>query len=300
MGERTFRNPSRPLILVAVVATAIAAAAVAVVLVLARGTAVPAIAPPATIAVRAGFEPGTPEFGDRIDARIVIALNNRTVRPQTLRYSYGLAPLSPLGAARSSRSSSGDLDLVTVVAPVACLTSPCVARKGVTALVLPRLHATVLRTSGASETVTASWPTLAVRGRVLASDLASASPRFEANTSPPTPSYGISPSTLATLLDVVAVVAAVGAVALLAWQALVFARRRPARRVDPLERALRLARQAEGLPVPHRRRALGLLARLLGRDRLSSAASDLAWSEHRPEPDELEELVSEIERGRPG
>jgi hypothetical protein len=69
--------------------------------------------------------------------------------------------------------------------------------------------------------------------------------------------------------------------------------------VDALERALRLAREAERLPVPHRRRALGLLARLLGRDHLSSAASDLAWSEHKPEPDELEALVSEIERGRP-
>ena len=65
-----------------------------------------------------------------------------------------------------------------------------------------------------------------------------------------------------------------------------------------LERALALAREAEQRPPPDRRRALGLLARLLGpRDpRLAGAADDLAWSAPAPTSDELAELVTEVER----
>ncbi len=298
MVKRTLRPPARPLTLIAGLAILVAAA-VAVVLLLGADVNAPTIAPPATISVHPEFDPATPGFGDRIDAKIVIALNRRSVRPQTLRYSYGLSPLTQLGAPRSSRYASGDLELVTLVAPVTCVTAPCVARKGVTTLTFPAVRATVMTTTGARQSVAARWPALPIRGRVLASDLASSSPKFQGNGSPPIPSYSVAPSTLATLLDVLAALCVVGAVALVAWQALVMIRRRPARRLDPLERALRLAREAESQPVPHRRRAVGLLARLLSRDRLSSKANDLAWSEHNPEPDELEALVSEIERRTP-
>ena len=299
MVKRTLRSPPRPLRSIAVVAVLVAAAAVAVVLLLGASANVPMITPPAAIAVHAQFDPATPEFGDRIDAKIVIALNARAVRPRTLRYSYGLAPLTQLGRAQSSRFVSGDLELVTIVTPVTCVTAACVSRKGVTTLTFPPVTATVSRTTGARQSVSTRWPALPIRGRVLASDLASSSPKFQGSASPPAPSFSVAPSTLATLLDVLAALCAVGAVGLVAWQAMVIVRRRPAREVDALERALRLAREAESQPVPHRRRALGLLARLLGRDGLSSTASDLAWSEHQPEPDELEALVSEIERRSP-
>jgi hypothetical protein len=297
--QGTLRKPARPLIWIAVAVAALAAAAVAVVLVVGGSADVPAIAPPAPIAVHAGFEPANVEFGDRIQAHVVIALDRRAVRPQTLRFSYGLAPLAPLAPARTSRSVSGDLELVSVVEPLACVSGQCVARKGVTTLTFPPVRATVSRANGTAASVSVRWPALAVRGRVSGSDLASASPTFETNTSPPAPSYRVSPGTLASVLEVLAVVCALGAVGLAAWQAVLFARRRPSRRVDPLERALRLTREAEDLPVPHRRRALGLLARLLRRDDLSSAASDLAWSEQEPEPDQLEALVSEVERSGP-
>jgi len=299
MVKRTLRPPARPLISIAAVAVLVAAAAVAIVLLVGAGTNVPTITPPATIAVHAEFDPATPAFGDRIDAKIVIALNDHRVRPQTLRYSYGLAPLTELGRPRASRFVSGDLELVTLVAPVTCVTAPCVARKGVTTLTFPPVRATVIQTTGARQSAATRWPALPIRGRVLASDVASSSPKFQGSASPPAASYTVAPSTLVTLLDVLAAMFAVGAVGLVAWQTIVIVRRRPARGGDPLERALRLAREAEAQPVAHRRRALGLLARLLGRDGLSSAASDLAWSEHKPEPDELEALVSEIERRTP-
>jgi hypothetical protein len=74
-------------------------------------------------------------------------------------------------------------------------------------------------------------------------------------------------------------------------------RRRPAS-VDELGRALRLAREAERRPEQDRRRALGLLARLLeARDRrLAGTASDLAWSKPTPERDALTTLVRDVER----
>ena len=75
--------------------------------------------------------------------------------------------------------------------------------------------------------------------------------------------------------------------------------RRRASQPGGLERALRLAREAQQRPAPDRRRALALLGRALGRDRRSGVARALAWSEPVPEPQELEALVSEIEQGRP-
>jgi hypothetical protein len=64
-----------------------------------------------------------------------------------------------------------------------------------------------------------------------------------------------------------------------------------------LARAVALAREAERRPTPDRRRALGLLALLLGsrERRLADAADELAWSAPAPTPDALAELVTEVE-----
>jgi hypothetical protein len=73
-------------------------------------------------------------------------------------------------------------------------------------------------------------------------------------------------------------------------------RRRRGAPEGPLARAIRLARSAKALPGPERRRALELLARVLGRSELQREATELAWSEPTPEPAELELLVQAIER----
>jgi hypothetical protein len=71
---------------------------------------------------------------------------------------------------------------------------------------------------------------------------------------------------------------------------------------DELARALRLVREAETRPVPDRRRALALLARVLrNRDvRLGPAVSDLAWSEPPPDPQAIDALISGVEGERAG
>jgi hypothetical protein len=100
------------------------------------------------------------------------------------------------------------------------------------------------------------------------------------------------------LLEVAAAALAAAAVLLAGWTAagLVRARRRSPP-LTGLARAVALARQAERRPTPDRRRALGLLARLLGsRDpRLAGAADELAWSAPDPSRDALAELVTQVE-----
>jgi hypothetical protein len=98
------------------------------------------------------------------------------------------------------------------------------------------------------------------------------------------------------------VVLALAAMALAVTEARRLARRRHGEPVvDELERALRLAREAESRPPPDRRRALGLLARLLdARDRrLSGTASDLAWAEPEPERTAVATFVADVEREVP-
>ena len=68
--------------------------------------------------------------------------------------------------------------------------------------------------------------------------------------------------------------------------------------LSPLERALALAREAERRGPVERRKALGLLARVLGgrEARLAGTAAELAWSPQRPSPEQVEALVGDVER----
>ncbi|HYA09344.1 MAG TPA: hypothetical protein VEG24_07115, partial [Gaiellaceae bacterium] len=193
--------------------------------------------------------------------------------------------------------------IVTYEVPGACVTDGCIAPAGDLPLRLPRVTATVATRSGGVARAAAVWPVLHVHGRVNAADLAGARPRFRGDTTPAAPSYRIAPSTLAALLDGLAVLLVLGGVAIAAREARRLARRRRGRAAagGELERALRLAREAESRPSPDRRRALGLVARLLdARDaRLATAASELAWAKPQPEREAMSGLVAEIEHEVP-
>jgi hypothetical protein len=282
---------------VVVVAAAVAAGVAVGAVLLAGGGAAPATTPAVPVAVRATLDPHLAGLGDALTARVVVALDRDAVRPATLRVNDDLAPLTALSAPATVRTVSGRLETVTIVQRVACMTDPCLERT----ISLPKVHVSVTSRGGEPSTASTSWRPLRIRSRVTPADLSRASPRFEADATPDAPSYRISPSTAATLLDVIAGLAAAGAGALLALEALAAARRR--RRAvtrDELERALRLVREAERRPPPDRRRALALLARLLrSRDAgLGRAARDLAWSRPAPEPRALDELAADVERER--
>ena len=280
----------------------VAAAGVAAVLLLGRSESPPAIAATAPIVVRAGFDPPTVTFGDRVVARIVVLLDRTAVRSDTLKLVPGIAPLTQLSAPRTTRTTRGGLSIVTYEMAAVCVTDGCVAPGGDLALRLPRVTATVASRSGGVTHAAVRWPVLHVHGRVNASDLVGSSPHFRADATPAAPSYRLAPSTLGALLDGLAVLLVLGGVALAAAEARRLIRRR--RRVEvgsELERALRLAREAESRPPPDRRRALGLLARLLDhRDaRLAAETSGLAWAKPQPEPEAMSGLVTVIEHEVP-
>jgi hypothetical protein len=285
---------------VALGAVVVAAVAVAGVLLVGRSDSPPALEPAAPLSVHAGFEPATAPFGDRVTARAVALLDRSVVRPDTLKLAVSVAPLTQLGPVRTTRTNRGRLAIVSVEVPAACVTAACVARPGDTSIVLPRVTAVVAKRGGGFLHAAANWPTFDVHGRVNASDIGAARPPFRSDTTPSAPAYRIAPSTLAALLDALAVVLVLAGVAVAALEVrrLVLRRRGRAATGSELERALRLAREAESRPSPDRRRAVGLLARLLGPrdDRLAGEASDLAWARPQPEPDDVSGLVSEIER----
>jgi hypothetical protein len=268
------------------------------VLALSHSASAPAIAPAAPVEVAASFDHAFVQFGDRITARVVVALDTRRVQIQTLRIADDLAPLTQLGAVRTSRSTRGDVEFVTLAVPVACVTAPCVAGTGQAVVRLPLARASVLERGGHAAHASVRWPTLLVRGRVNGSDLKPSTPPFQADTTPLAAGYRVAPATLATLLDVLAVLCALLAVGLVGRCMAVLLRRREAP-PGALERALSLTRQAEHRPVEDRRRALSLLGRALGGDRRSAATRRLAWSKPSPESGDLEEIVRDIEQQRP-
>ena len=281
----------------------VAAAAVAAVLLLGRSESPPAVAATAPLAVRAGFDPTTVTFGDRVVARVVVLLDRTVVRPGTLKLAAGAAPLTQLAAPRTRRTTRGNLSIATYEVPTACVTDGCIASAGDLALRLPRVTATVTTRGGGVAHAAAAWPVLHVHSRVNAADLAGAHPRFRGDTTPAAPSYRIAPSTLAALLDGLAVLLVLGGVAIAASEARRLVRRRRGRAAagGELERALRLAHEAESRPPPDRRRALALLARLLDRRhaRLAARASELAWAKPQPEREAMSGLVAEIEHEVP-
>ncbi len=186
---------------------------------------------------------------------------------------------------------------MTYELPVACLAEACLSARGPALVHLPRARVEAPRRGGGVLRRAASWPTLAVRGRVTAADLQPSTPRFRRDTSPPAVTYRFAPHPLARALDAVAIVLALAGAALAALQVRGIVRRR--RALDTrteLERALDFVREALSRPPPDRRRALGLLARVLRRrdEPLSAAAADLAWSEPEPAPERMAELADRV------
>jgi hypothetical protein len=255
------------------------------------------LAPGATAAplkARAGFDDATVQFGDIVHTRVAVVVD-ASVRAGSVRIVDDPAPLTAVSPPRTSRVG----DVIEVTRDAICLTSACVSDAGSTT---PKLAPALVRAQlkgGRTVRVVVQWPQLTVRGRVNGGDLGRSQPPFRASVLPPAPTYRTSPGTLAGLLDAAAIVLGLAAAGLVLLHVRGWMRSRGrAPAADELERALRLAREAERRPPPDRRRAAGLLARLLGDAPLAGSASDLAWAEPPPEPEALESLVGKVERGR--
>jgi hypothetical protein len=277
--------------------------AVAGLVVLAAGvfaSGAPAAPPP--VVVRATFDTSAVRFAEAIQLRVVVLLDATRVQPESLRIVEDVAPLTSLSPGRTTRATRGHTITVTLERTFSCLSSGCVSPTGDATPAFPPVKATIATLAGETLGTEAAWPVLHVRGRVSKADLARSRPPFRADTAPTPPSYRLGPSAVAWWLYGAAVVLALAAVALAVKEARGLSRRRRGEpTVDELERALRLAREAENRPPPDRRRALGLLARLLdARDRrLAGTASDLAWAEPEPERAAVATFVADVEREVP-
>jgi hypothetical protein len=250
----------------------------------------------APIRAHASFDHATVEFGAPIHARVSVEAGP-AVRAGSVRVTDRLAPLTTVSPQRFRRAGN----VIEATRVVTCSTAPCVAAGGVATPKLAPALVTAALADGRTVQISAPWPPLTVRGRVSSADLGKQQPPFRSSAAPPPPTYRIAPTTLARLLDGAAIVAGLAALALLAVQAGRWSRRRArAVPVDQFERALRLAREAETRPAPDRRRAAGLLARLLDErhTRLAGSASELAWARPQPDAGALASLVGDVERER--
>jgi hypothetical protein len=285
-----------PLSRIWLVAGVLAGIAAAAVLLLARGNDPAGVAPRAPVTVRATLDRETVEFGDAVTADVTVLLDRRAVGSGDVQVHENLAPLTQLGRTRVTRTTRGRLLAVTYSARASCLDQRCIGKGASKQIVLAPVRIVIPGLPAQRE---ANWPPLQVRTRVLAADVARPHPPLRSDPTPPSVTYRFEPSRLARVLEVVAAVLAAAGVLLIGWVAAAVSRtRRRAAQLTGLDRALALAREAESRPTPDRRRALGLLARLLGsRDpRLAGAADELAWSAPAPTPDALAELVSRVER----
>jgi hypothetical protein len=279
------------------VVAAIAIAAV-VLLGLAHHTSSPPSQPVGAPTIRTSFDPPAVQFGDLVTLHIAVRLDNRTVIPDTFRLTSGVSPLTQLGPTRTTRTTRGHVTVISVAIPAACIVNACVARPGDTQIHLPVVTAQVTGTNARPRPLSTIWPRLLVGSRVAAGDLARVAPPLRTDTAPAAPTYRIAPRTLGWLLDAAAVLLAAVGIWASARQitAIVRARRAP-KEADQLAEALRYLRESGARPAPDRRRALGLLARVLEGRGLehADASSRLAWSRGAPSPESTTELATRVE-----
>jgi hypothetical protein len=284
---------------IAVAAVVAVVAAVAAVLLIGRSTPVHSVQPVKALTIRASFEPPAVQFGDRVVAHVVVLADRNALDTSKLRVTQDVAPLTQLGPAHVSTTTRGGLLVVSYDLPAVCLSESCLAKTGSKKLQPPSARAEAPRRSGGVARAATAWPVLDVGSRVTPADIEASRLPFRADTSPPAVSYRIAPGTLSILLDILAAVLAATGVAFAAWQAAVLVRR--TRAIDTrsaLGRALALVREAESRPPDDRRRAVGLLARVLRRrdESLAGAADDLAWSEPAPAPGDMTALADQVGR----
>jgi hypothetical protein len=238
-------------------------------------------------------------FGDSVTARVVVLLRPAVVESDRLRVTAALEPFTQLAAPNVlSRRSRAGVDVVTYELMATCLDQRCVAPRGDRQLRLPPVRAEVPARTGSLVSVIQPWPRVTIRGRVDPSDLTRSPLPFQSDLSAPRVTYRIAASKLAAVLALIALALALTAIALASMHIVRSARRRRVVETTDLERALALARSAESRSPEDRRRALGLLARVLGSrgQRLAPATSTLAWSAPLPSPRSISTLVEQVER----
>ena len=259
--------------------------------------AAPSSAPPIT--VETSLSPRSIYFADVVSARVDVFVDRRRVDPASIQMSTPFGRWKQLRPVRSATESDSSFVHRTWWFTIACFAQSCVPRvKSVQADVLPKLTVSGRTTGGTTVQVRQPWPVLNVATR-FAPPAVHALVNLKTQRSVPAATFRFSPTPLSLVFTVVGALLVAGGLGLGVVE---FVRRRGTRRtvVDrrpSLARSLALVRKAESGEVEERRRAVGLLARVLPEDDhgLAGAASEVAWSDPDPSPDELEELARRVE-----
>jgi hypothetical protein len=240
----------------------------------------------AGVQISTATAPRVARFGDVIHATITV----RAAAVATVQ--GGFSPYQVLGS-RSTSSRAGDVVTTVSTFDLQCLEPQCAPGPGARRIALAPSRVLV-----GSRVLNARFARVLVETRATAEQVAHPERSFLHPTTPARPVYRVSPGTARALLLVAALVLVLVAAILLRP----LARRRQAQSREPqpdsLARALVLVRAARSRPPPDRRRALGLLARVLrrrGDAPDARAAADLAWSEPEPDSDRMQRLADHVE-----
>jgi hypothetical protein len=250
------------------------------------------------ITVETSLSPRSIYFADVVRARVDVVADRRRVDPASVQIATPFGPWRQLRQVRSATESDSSFVHRTWWFTIACFAQSCVPRvKSVRAEVLPKLTVSGRTTGGMPIQVRQSWPVLNVATR-FAPPAVHALVNLRTQRTVPAAIFRFSPTWLSVLFTVVGALLVAAGIGLAVVE--VARRRRPRTVVDrraPLVRSLELVRKAEGGEVEERRRAVGLLARVLPKEDhgLAGAASEVAWSNPDPSPDELEDLARRVE-----
>jgi hypothetical protein len=261
-----------------------------------------AIAAATPLSVSTSLDPGRARFADAIDAAATVLVDPEAIDPSDVEVVAAFDPLEVLTGPVTVREARGGRTEISVRWRIACLDEDCVPGDVPRSLRLPPLRVTAVRADGTRVASVVRWPVVTITGRVSRAEAGAAVPPLRRQTGLPPPGYRVSPGSLAAVLDAMTAVLLLAALVVGLRAALRFRRRRAAERfarLTPLERALLYAREAQRREPADRRRALGLLGRVLGGtgDALGGAASQLAWSARDPSPEQIASLVGDVERG---
>jgi hypothetical protein len=257
--------------------------------------------PPAQpLAVGTTLEPKPAFYGDLLTAGVDVVVDSEEVSAESVEVKPSFDPYVATGPPTVTTAGVGRQETLRYRYSIQCVSEECLPTKS-KPYALDALAVTVTANAGTERlAVKARWPTTFIASRLTAKD--AATERFRWPKSVPTPTYAVSPGSLATWLTIAAGLLALGALALIGFEVVRSVDRRRQRDLvvlTPLEAALAYTRDAARRPDPaDRRKALGLLAKTLdeeGAPALAGTAGDVAWSEEPPSPDRAIELADEVE-----
>jgi hypothetical protein len=243
------------------------------------------------VSVRQELTPRDPQFGDTVVATIDVFADPSRVDGVQVKAGFG-----PYRVASSSRTvrTAGGVRVIHVEQRLRCLDLPCVPSGRVKAFHFEPVRVSY-REGSRTQAVASPSPTLRVRSRVTAAELARPVLRVPAPVAAPD-RYRLPPiATGYALLALAALLAAGGATLVLG---VALRRIAPARRrVAPLERVLdELATASSNGDSGRRRRALEELARELEPldEPLSIESRVLAWGPGDPQPEAISDFASRV------